>query len=263
MSARIYTKTIFFPIAGLCLLAMNIVGAQSQGEREYVGAMGSSLRIRMKLNIQGKTVSGSYIYEAVGRPLQLDGTLSGRQITLKETDDKGKHTGTFKGQFVTATLIEGTWTNPAGSKSLPFSVKAIADSSTAASPSSSSSSSSGGESSDGVSGQYRRVDANGRFEKESGATLNIRLRGAMAEIQGDASLVVNAKTGNVRTGNVEGSYKLTGNIIKVKGEDEYSCSLTITFGKGTLEVTGDNGQCGGLAVSFDGSYRRVGPPKFE
>ena len=243
--------------AATCLVVLSATAAfagQAQGEREYVGAMGNSLRIRMTLNIEGRSVQGHYVYEAVGKPLALAGTVSGKQITLRETDADGNHTGTFKGQFVTATLIEGNWSNPAGTKTLPFSVKAIAGSS--ASPPASAAS-------DGVSGQYQRVDASGRIQKVSGSTLNVQLQGRSVKVQGQAFLVINAQTGNVRTGHVEGTFKLSGTVVRVKGDDDYSCAMTLTFGKGTLDVTGDNGQCGGLAVSFTGSYRRVGPAKFD
>jgi hypothetical protein len=251
-------RKFYFQIRVAALLVvLSVTGAfagQVQGEREYVGAMGNSLRIRMTLNIEGRSVQGSYVYEAVGKPLALTGTISGKQITLRETDEDGKHTGTFKGQFVTATLIEGNWSNPAGTKTLPFSVKAIAGSS-ATSPASAAS--------DGVSGQYQRVDATGRIQKVSGSTLNVQLQGASVKVQGQAFLVINAQTGNVRTGEVAGTFRLSGHVVRVKGDDDYSCAMTLTFGKGTLDVSGDNGQCGGLSVSFNGSYRRVGPAKFD
>lgn len=256
MRSKEFSRVLFLSFLMSVALSMDSFAAQTQGEREYVGAMGNSLRIRMTLAIDGKAVEGSYVYEAVGKPLALSGTLNGKQITLRESDEKGKHTGTFKGRFVTATLIEGTWSNPAGTKTLPFSVKAVANSSTTDEAPTAASN-------DGISGQYQRVDASGRVQKVSGSTINVELRGGSVKIQGQAFLVVNAQTGNVRTGDVEGTFRLSGNIAKVKSEDEYSCAMTITFGKGALEVTDDNGQCGGLSVSFNGSYKRVGPPKFE
>ncbi len=250
---RICQRLIFISILSLSVFAMNSFALQEKGEREYVGAMNNSIRIRMKLAQNGKQISGSYIYEKIGKPLQLRGTVSGQQITLTETDASGNHTGTFKARFVTADLIEGSWTNPEGTKTMPFNVKAIAGGSTR--PSSSS---------DTIGGEYARVDATGRIEKVSGASINVKLlTNGSAEIQGEAVLVVDAKRGNVRTGNVEGKYNLRGNKILVKGEGAYDCSLIITFGKGTLEVTDDNGNCGGMAVSFNGDYKRIGPPKFQ
>ena len=233
-----------------------VAPAQTQGEREYVGAMGTTIRIRMKLDIRGKAIRGSYVYEAIGKPLTLTGTLTGKQVALKETDENGQHTGTFKGQFVTPTLLEGSWSNPAGSKTLPFTVKAIADSSTSSATETSAEA--------GISGEYRRVDANGRVQTMSGAFLNVQTQSNGAvKIYGQASLVVNAQTGNVRTGEVEGTFPISGNVVRVKGDNEYACAMTITFSKGGFEVTDDNGQCGGLAVSFNGNYKRVGPPKFD
>lgn len=245
------------------LMTASAASAAQQGRRQYVGAMGTATRIRMTLDIRGTTVQGSYVYEAIGKPLALAGTLSDKQLTLREADENGNHTGTFRGQFVTTTLIEGTWSNPAGSKKLPFSVKAVADSSATAT-SSSASAASAASSADPISGEYQRLDERGRIQRVSGATLNIERRGdGSVRVQGQAFLVVNAQTGNVRTGEVEGVFALSGNRVRIKGEDEYACAMTLTFGKGTLEVSDDNGQCGGLAVSFDGTYKRVGAAKFD
>jgi hypothetical protein len=248
---RTFQKLVFMVL--LLAIVPSVSAVPRQGEREYVGAMNNSIRIRMKLAQNGRQINGSYIYEKVGKPLQLRGTVSGQQITLTETDANGNHTGTFKGRFVTADLIEGSWTNPEGTKTMPFNVKAITGG-PAHSPSSS----------DILSGEYARVDAKGRIEKNSGASINVNLhKDGSAEIQGDASLVIDAKRGNVRTGTVEGKYNLRGNKLLVKGASAYDCSLLITFGKGTLTVTDDNGNCGGLGVSFNGDYKRIGSPKFE
>lgn len=224
-----------------------------QGEREFTGVINNTLRIRMKLTQSGDQIGGTYLYEKVGKDIQLNGTLNGQQITMKETDANGNHTGTFKGRFVGSDIIEGTWSNAAGTKTFSFRVRATVGASL---PTASSS--------DHITGEYARLDAKGRIEKVSGASINIRLlTDGFVEIEGEAFLVVDAKRGNVRTGNVEGKYNLRGNKLIVKGEGQYDCSLTVTFGKGTLEVTDDNNQCGGLGVNFDGSYKRIGPPKFQ
>lgn len=248
---RIFQKSVF--ILSLFALVSSVSAAPLQGEREFTGTINNTIRIRMHLAQSGNTIGGTYLYEKVGKDIHLNGSLSGQQITMKETDAKGNHTGTFKGRFVTSEVIEGTWSNADGSKTFPFRVSTSA----VASPSATSSS-------DGISGEYARVDAKGRIEKVSGASINVKLLADGAvEIQGEAVLVVNAKTDNVRTGNVDGTYKLSGNKLVVKGEGEYDCALTITFGKGALTVTDDNGNCGGLAVSFNGDYKRIGAPKFQ
>jgi hypothetical protein len=250
---RNFQKVFFVFVLSLLVFAGNSFALQLKGEREFVGAINNTIRIRMKLAQSGNAIRGTYLYERVGKDIQLNGTISGQQITLKETDASGNQTGSFKGRFVTADLIEGTWSNADGTKTFPFRVAASVE------PASTSTSAN-----DGIGGEYVRVDAKGRIEKVSGASINVRLlKDGTVEIAGDATLVVDAKRGNVRTGNVEGTYKLSGNKLFVKGEGQYDCALTITFGKGSLEVTDDNGQCGGLAVSFDGSYKRIGAAKFQ
>jgi hypothetical protein len=229
------------------------VGVASQEERQFSGAINGTIRIRMKLTQTGNTLRGTYLYEKVGKDIQLNGSLNGQQFILKETDAEGNHTGTFKGRFSGSNQIEGTWSSADGIRNFPFRLSAAA---AAALPAASSG--------DGFSGEYARLDARGRIDKVSGATLNVRLlKDGSVEIQGDAFLVVDAKRGNVRTGNVEGTYRLKGNRLTVKGEGQYDCSLSISFGKERLEISDDNNQCGGLGVNFDGTYKRLGPPKLQ
>jgi hypothetical protein len=248
---RSIQKSIF--IVSLLAFVASVSAVPLQGEREFTGAINNTIRIRMKLAQRGNQIRGSYLYEKVGKDIQLNGAVNGQQVSLKETDAGGNHTGTFKGRFVTADLIEGMWSNAEGTKSFPFRVRASSASGTPAT-----------SSNDSITGEYARLDAKGRIDKVSGASLNIRLlKDGLVELEGEAFLVVDAKRGNVRTGNVEGRYSLSGNKLLVKGEGKYDCSLSITFGKGTLEVTDDNDQCGGLGVNFDGSYKRIGPPKFQ
>jgi hypothetical protein len=225
----------------------------AQNEREYIGAINKTILIRMKISRSGDVIRGTYRYEKIGKDLQLNGRVEGQKITLYETDAKGNRTGMFVGRLEGPDSIEGTWSNADGTRSLPFAVIASRTTRPTATPAS-----------DDIGGEYARVDAKGRLEKESGATINVRtLANGLVEIAGEATLVIDAKRGNVRTGNVEGKYKLNGNKLSVKGAGEYDCAMTLTFGKGRLAVTGDNGNCGGLSVSFDGDYKRIGAAKFQ
>jgi hypothetical protein len=238
----------------LSVMAFSTTAFASQGEREFAGTINNTIRIRMNLARSGNTIRGTYLYEKVGKDIQVNGTVSGQQVTMKETDASGKATGFFTGRFITNDTIEGTWSNADGTKTYPFRVSATSAAAGLPAPSAS----------DQISGEYARVDQKGRIEKDSGAGINVRLlANGLVEIQGNATLVIDAKRGNVRTGEVEGKYRLSGTKLLVKGEGEYDCALTITFGKGTLAVTDDNGNCGGLGVSFDGDYKRIGAPKFQ
>ncbi len=248
---RVFKKSFFILLVFASLVSVNV--ASLQGEREFTGTINKTIRIRLRITQSGNTIRGSYLYEKVGKDITLNGTLSGKQMTLREYDDNGKQTGTFKGRFVTADSIEGIWTNAEGTKSFPFSL--VAASAIAGNASMST----------GIDGKYERVDAKGRIERESAAQINIKmLANGMTQIEGEAVLVVDARRGNVRTGTVGGTFQLTGNKLLIKeGDDEYSCKMTIVFSAGKLEVTEDNGHCGGLGVSFIGDYKKTGVAKFQ
>jgi hypothetical protein len=229
----------------------NVVALQIKEEREFSGAINRSIRIKMTLSQKGNSLSGSYYYEKVGKPITLSGSINGQQFTLKEYNESGNNTGTFSGRFVTPDTIEGSWSNADASKTYPFSLKAggVTTRPQTSTPGS-------------VDGKYERLDAKGRIEKDSGAELNVETQpDGMIRVEGDATLVINAKTGNVRTGEISASAKLNGNHLNLEGDG--GCQIKIVFGKGSLEVTEDNGQCGGLGVSFIGSYKRTGAPKFQ
>ncbi len=245
-----FTKT-FFVLALALLFTANTPAAQAQWERAYSGTINKTLRIKMNLTRNGNTVNGSYVYEKVSKPIVLSGSVNGQQFTLKEYDEKGKNTGTFNGRFISEDTIEGSWSNADASKVFPFSLKA---GSLTRQPATTA---------NGIDGRYERLDAKGRIEKESGAELNVRQQeDGMILVEGEAALVVNARTGNVRTGGITATAKPQGNQLTLS-EGDGGCQMKIVFGKGSLEVTEDNGQCGGLGVSFLGNYKRTGAPKFR
>ena len=251
MKQPLYTQICFVMIIAV-LSAANVLALQIKGEQEFSGAINRTIRIRMTLAQDGKTLKGSYYYVKVGKPISLSGSINGQQFTLKEYDENGSNTGTFSGRFVTADTIEGSWSNADASKTYPFSLKA-------ASTATHQPSTNPG----GVDGKYERLDAKGRIEKDSGAELNVETQAdGMILVEGDATLVVNARTGNVRTGGISATAKLNGNQLNLSEGDD-GCQMKIVFGKGSLEVTEDNGQCGGLGVSFIGTYKRTGAPKFQ
>jgi hypothetical protein len=249
MNRRVFRLVFILMIA----FGTAVAAASGQGEREYIGAINKTILIRMRLTENGNTIRGTYVYERIGKAIQLNGTIDKEKVIMYETDANGRRTGMFVGLFKRPDVIEGTWLNADGTKTLPFSVMGSIGSRPG-----------GASAADALSGEYARLDAKGRIQKDSGASINVRrLKDGSVEIQGDANLVVDARRGNVRTGNVEGTYKLEGNRLQVKGEGKYDCAMSITFGKDSLEVSDDNNQCGGLGVNFDGSYKRIGPPKFQ
>ena len=239
---------------GVLALAANSFASlhQAKPEREFAGTINKTIKIRMKLSQSGNEIRGAYYYEKIGTELQLSGSVSGDQVTLKESDQQGNQTGIFKGRFVNPDLIEGTWTNADETRTFFFSVSAIGgEPRTSASPA-------------GFSGQYKRLNARGKLDYHS-AEIDVQLlEGGRVRIQGDATWVGNPNTGNVNTGQVDGTFNLQGNKVIYRDADgEDACQFTITFARDLLIVTEDNGKCGGLNVSFDGRYKKFGPPKFE
>jgi len=107
-------------------------GAAPAGEKFFFrGTIANKLRIEMALVREGERLNGNYFYPRVGKNINLNGTVDKNgNVELKETDEEGKDTGVFKGQWKPATntpdtslnQIEGKWARPDGSKETPFLV---------------------------------------------------------------------------------------------------------------------------------------------
>jgi hypothetical protein len=90
-----------------------------------------NLAIEMTLVRDGDRLTGTYFYPRVGKNITLGGTVDkAGNVELKESDESGKETGVFKGQWKPATdspdpnlnEIEGKWSKPDGSKETAFQV---------------------------------------------------------------------------------------------------------------------------------------------
>ena len=107
-------------------------GAAPAGQKFFFrGTIAGKLRIEMALVREGERLNGNYFYPKVGKNINLNGAIDKNgNIELKETDENGKDTGVFKGQWKPATNspdpnlneIEGKWSKPDGSKETPFLV---------------------------------------------------------------------------------------------------------------------------------------------
>lgn len=242
-------------LCGAMLIALAVsaraVPAQSTGEREFVGTIDKTLRVRMKLSQSGNVLSGSYVYERIGKNLRLTGEMTfENEFRLNEFDERGTQTGTFEGTFVSRDWIEGTWSSAGTKRQRYFTAKATDGTQIPAATAN-----------DRVSGEYKRVDENGRFDEHT-AVVNVwLLKNGEVRVLGFSSWVGNAKTGDINVGNVEGLYAVHGGKVLFKsGDGDDHCRFTILFGRDSLLVTEDNRMCGGWNVSFDGKYRRVGAP---
>jgi hypothetical protein len=78
-------------------------------------------------------------------------------------------------------------------------------------------------------------------------------------IKGLAQWVGNAETGNVNVGDISGT--LRPNRLKGHFENQDGCKLDILFHAEGLKIENTTTECGGLNVTFDGEYKRTGPPK--
>lgn len=245
-------------LIGSSLLCAMIIafaaGAPARGQsggREFVGTVGS-LKIRMKLVSAPDEFLGSYLYERVGEPIRLAGAVSDdHTFYLNEFDVNGKATAKFEGRFVTDDWIEGTWASATvGKKELPFSAWVLDGKGIPADAAN-----------DKLSGEYRRVYQGG-FDKDTASLSVWLLKDGRIRISGDSTWVGNAKTGNVNVGSADGiAGAQGGKWLFAGGAGEDDCRFTLAFGASALTVTDDNGKCGGLNVSFDGTYRKTSPPK--
>ena len=70
-------------------------------------------------------------------------------------------------------------------------------------------------------------------------------------VDGKALWVGNAATGNVHTGEIDGTFALEGDRLHYDAE---GCRFTLAFTDDGLAVSDDNSACGGMNVTFDGDY---------
>lgn len=94
--------------------------------RGTLGAAGK-LSIQMRLRREGDKLAGSYFYEAVGKDLNLRGTVDAAgNFQLQEFDAAGAQTGVFKGRWKgpecddCGETLTGKWTRPDGTRALEF-----------------------------------------------------------------------------------------------------------------------------------------------
>jgi hypothetical protein len=111
--------------------AVPLGGTAQAGQKYFFRGNIANLSIEMQLLRDGEHLSGTYFYPKVGKNISLSGTVDkDNNVTLNESDETGKQTGTFKGKWQTASdspdpsifEIEGKWSKPDGSKPTEFMV---------------------------------------------------------------------------------------------------------------------------------------------
>jgi hypothetical protein len=223
------------------------VQGQSNNEREFVGTINKTLRVRIRMSRSGNVLSGSYAYERIGTSLRLSGAMtSAKEFYLNEFDERGRQTGKFEGAFASNDWLEGTWSATGTKREMPFSAWAIDGRKVPAA-----------NVDDRVSGEYKRVNKTGEFDRDIAVLDLWLLKDGEVRVLGYSSWVGDETSGNVNVGNEEGIVERQGSKVLFKGEGDDDCRFTITFGVNSVLVTDDNLKCGGLNVSFDGTYRKV------
>ncbi|MCU0424184.1 MAG: hypothetical protein MUF71_01025 [Candidatus Kapabacteria bacterium] len=240
-------KSRYFLLA--LLVVVCIVGktfAQSNDTRtRYEGTIGKA-SVRATLQAKSDIIIGTYQYAKVGKDLELQGALRGKDsIILKEFDEQERQTGLFKGRYsgkgTPAESITGIWSRPDGSKPTPFTLRAAG---TSAPPTQF----------DFYSGRYKRPGTHS-------AELNVRqLPDGKLALEGEAYWMGN--NNNVHTGDISGTVSVK-DFQAVYTDNNMPCTLKLTFAsdekikKAIITVSGDEGNCGGMNVTFNGTYIRV------
>ncbi len=123
--------------AFLVLLATPIIAHSAEGAPDTIhfkGMVGTNMAIDMTLRVSGNEVSGTYFYVKHNTDIRLKGEKSNQDLKLNEFDENGNISGQFTGKFVSASKVEGQWSKPDGSRSLPFAVETTQAIDTQASP---------------------------------------------------------------------------------------------------------------------------------
>ena len=106
-----------------------------------------------------------------------------------------------------------------------------------------------------ISGEYERY-YHGKPDYHSSSITLRELGNGQVHVEGNATWVGNAATGNVNVGELDGTFVLDGSkILYTDGGDE-ACKLTISLIKNGMDVSDDNMRCGGHNVTFNGQYRK-------
>ena len=88
--------------------------------KTYKGSLNNKFQISMTLIKTDNELNGTYSYIGKNTTLKLEGSIDNEgNISLNEFNNIGNITGNFKGQL-NGTSINGIWSKPDGSNSMPF-----------------------------------------------------------------------------------------------------------------------------------------------
>lgn len=91
----------------------------------YVGVLAGQ-NITMKLTGQSTSITGDYVYNTIGLPIQLQETSRGAGITVRESYNNAT-TGNFLFNMFSSssTTVTGTWTSPDGARTYNFTLTKV------------------------------------------------------------------------------------------------------------------------------------------
>jgi hypothetical protein len=102
-----------------------VAGAKNASGKKFRGSVGDK-KVEMTLRRDGDKLEGTYFYRKVGSELSLSGTIDSKgKFTLKEFDNSGKQTGSFKGDWddspnMPTVMLGGSWSKPGSTDELSF-----------------------------------------------------------------------------------------------------------------------------------------------
>ncbi len=99
--------------------------------KKLKGTIGKS-NVTMDINKKDSVLAGSYYYNSIGTSLSLNGKIDHKgNFSLDETNENGKQTGVFKGNFTDTSTISGTWAvgddKTKNNKSFTFNLKQVTE----------------------------------------------------------------------------------------------------------------------------------------
>lgn len=102
-------------------------------------------------------------------------------------------------------------------------------------------------------GTYRRyLFANGVADNDGSATITVT-QPSQGQLSIGGSAEFGSNSGAPNIGDVDGILQSQGSVFAYNKD---GCAFTLALSNGQLVVSNDNGGCGGLNVSFNGSYRK-------
>lgn len=113
----------FYRVLLASFLPLALAASNPNAEQVFRGRLeigSQSLPIRMYLKSSGGKVAGYYLYEKIGQPLRLEGSLEQNRLKLREYSGQ-QFTGTFDGRLDKSSL-EGSWTSPDSKRKGRFSL---------------------------------------------------------------------------------------------------------------------------------------------